>query len=85
MVAAVILGGFYYISTLASDFTIKIGNQEVNSKQISYGWITISVILLYMSSALSTVFWIVSITAVITIAHAAFHDVRINFKKKLNI
>lgn len=76
MVAAVILGGFYFISTLKSEFTFKIGGHEINVKQINYGWMTISVILLYMSSALSAVFWILSITAVITIAHAALHDVR---------
>ena len=83
MVAAVILGGFYYISTLSSDFTIKIGGQEVNTKQINYGWIAISVILLYLSAALSTVFWVVSITAVITMAHAALHDVNTPLKRSL--
>jgi hypothetical protein len=76
MVAAVILGGFYYFSTLSPDFTLKIGGQEINRGQLNYGWIAISLILLYMSSALSVVFWIASVSAVIIISHAALHDVR---------
>lgn len=76
MMAAVILGGFYFISTLKSDFTVKLGGHEISVKQINYGWITLSVILLYISSALSAVFWILSFTAIITIAHAALHDVK---------
>lgn len=79
MVAAVILGGFYFISTLNPEFTVKLGGQDISVKQINYGWIAMSVILLYMSSALSAVFWILSFTAVITIAHAALHDVRYFF------
>lgn len=75
MVSAVILGGFYYISTLKPDFKINFGGQEVDAKQINFGWIAISVILLYLSSALSTVFWILSVSAVITVAHASLHDV----------
>ena len=75
MVSAVIMGGFYYISTLKSDFKVNVGGQDVDTKQINYAWIAISVILLYLSSALSTVFWILSVTVVITIAHAALHDV----------
>lgn len=76
MVAAFILVGFYFISTLKSDFSVKVGNQEITGKQINYGWIAFSVILLYMSSALSAVFWIVSISGIISVAHAAIHDVR---------
>lgn len=75
MVSAIIMGGFYFISTLKPDFKLNIAGQDVESKQINYIWIAISVILLYMSSALSTVFWILSVTAIITIAHSAFHDV----------
>ena len=75
MVAAVILGGFYFISTLKPDFTIKAGGQEITMTQINYGWIFISILLLFFSSALSVVFWIFSVTAVISIIHAAFHDV----------
>ena len=75
MVAAVILGGFYYLSTLNPDFTLKVGGQEINRSQLNYGWIVVSIIMLYMSSALSVVFWIVSVSAVITITHAALHDV----------
>lgn len=75
MVAAVILGGFYFISTLKPDFVLNVGGQDISVKQINYAWIAFSIVLLYMSSALSTVFWILSVTAVITIAHAALHDV----------
>ena len=76
MVAAVCLGGFYFISTLKPDYTLNVGGQEISPKQMNYGWIGVSVILLYMTSALSVVFWILSVTAVITVAHAALHDVR---------
>jgi hypothetical protein len=75
MVAAVCLGGFYFISTLKPDYVLTVGGQEISVKQLNYGWIAVSVILLYMSSALSVVFWILSVTAVITVAHAALHDV----------
>ena len=78
MVAAVCMGGFYFISTLKPDFVVNLGSQEISVKQLNYGWILVSVILLYMSSALSVVFWILSVTAVITIAHAALHDVSPN-------
>lgn len=75
MVSAVIIGGFFYISTLKPDFKLNIGGQDVDTKQINYAWIAVSLILLYMSSALSTVFWIFSVTAIITVAHASLHDV----------
>lgn len=75
MVAAVCLGGFYFISTLKPDYILNVGGKEISVKQLNYSWIAVSVILLYMSSALSVVFWILSVTAVITIAHAALHDV----------
>lgn len=77
MVAALILAGLYFISTLKPEFSVKIGNQEITAKQINYGWIAFSVILLYMSSALSAVFWIISISGIISISHAALHDVRL--------
>lgn len=79
MVAAVCLGGFYFISTLKPDFVLDVGGQEISVKQLNYAWISVSLILLYMSSALSVVFWILSLTAVITIAHAALHDVSLCF------
>lgn len=79
MVAAVILGGFYYLSTLNHDFTLKLGNQEIALKQIGYGWSAVSLLLLYMTSAISAVFWIFSVAAVITIAHASLHDVKLNY------
>lgn len=75
MVAAVCLGGFYFISTLKPDYVLNVGGKEISVKQLNYSWIAVSIILLYMSSALSVVFWILSVTAVITIAHAALHDV----------
>lgn len=77
MVAAVIMGGFYYLSTLNPEYTLKLGNQEITLKQIALGWSTVSILLLYLTSALSTVFWILSVAAIITIAHASLHDVKL--------
>lgn len=76
-VGAIILIGFYYISLLKSDFKLHVAGQDIEPKQINYAWITASVVLLYMTSAFSTVFWIASMSATIVVAHAALHDVRI--------
>ena len=83
MVAAVIMGGFYYLSTLSPDYTVKLGNQEITLKQIAIGWSIVSFLLLYLTSALSSVFWILSIAAIITIAHASLHDVKLKLSYRL--
>ncbi len=74
-VAAIIGAGFVYLQSLNPESSFNVGGQVISVRSLNYAWMAVCVLLLYLTSAISTVFWIGSVAAVGITAHAAMHDV----------
>ena len=75
LVAGVSFVGFYYLSTLSESFSIHAGGRNFSRKELLGVWCVLSGLMFIMSSAISTILWIIGISAVIVCIHSVFHDV----------
>ncbi|CAG8580208.1 16265_t:CDS:2 [Dentiscutata erythropus] len=66
-----LLGGLNYIRKLPPNEGLVIHDRTITQKQLYTGLFGISVPLLWISSAGSTIFWIIGASATLVIGHAA--------------
>ncbi|KAF0521907.1 prenylated rab acceptor PRA1 [Gigaspora margarita] len=66
-----LLGGLNYIRKLPPNEPLVIFERSISQKQLYIGLFSVSIPLLWISSAGSTIFWIIGASATLVIGHAA--------------
>ncbi|CAG8757280.1 37832_t:CDS:2 [Gigaspora margarita] len=66
-----LLGGLNYIRKLPPNEPLVIFERSISQKQLYVGLFSVSIPLLWISSAGSTIFWIIGASATLVIGHAA--------------
>jgi hypothetical protein len=80
----------YFISQLPEDFSQNVQGIEVKPKHLQIVWairttfnivafliFVVSLILLYLTSAGTAIFWSIGVTAFVVTIHAVLHDISI--------